>query len=53
MLGVPPGELERRVDRVGADPQELPHTFFPLVSDNRRVLPMIHTPTTSTIVSYE
>ncbi len=41
------------VDSVGADPHYRPHTFSPLGGYKQPVFPMIHTPTTTTILFFQ
>ena len=53
MLGVQNNTTYGPVESVGGDPHVRQQTFSPLVADKPHVLPMIHTPTTSTILFFQ
>ena len=53
MLGVRSNTALAPVESVGGDPHVRQQTFCPLVADKPHVLPMIHTPTTSTILFFQ
>jgi hypothetical protein len=53
MLWVHRGGGGAPVNYVDADPHLRAHTFSPLLSHKHPVLPMIHTPTTSTILFFQ
>ena len=44
-VGVPAGELTRRVETVDDGTHPCPHTFSPLMTHNPPIIPVIHTPT--------
>ena len=53
MLGVQRNTAVTPVESVGGDPHVRQQPFSPLVADKPHVLPMIHTPTTTTVLFFQ
>ena len=53
MLGVQSKTALAPVESVGGDPHVRQQTFSPLVADKSHVLPMIHTPITTTVLFFQ
>ena len=53
MLGVRSNTALAPVESVGGDPHVRQQTFSPLVADKSHVLPMIHTPITTTVLFFQ
>ena len=52
MLGVQSNTALTTVESVGGDPHVRQQTFSPLAADKSHVLPMIHTPITTTVLFF-
>jgi hypothetical protein len=53
MLGVQSNTALAPVESVGGDPHVRQQMFSPLVTDKLHVLPMIHTPITTTVLFFQ